>query len=99
MNPPIPQMTADELKIILADQNPEYLLIDVRTDQEREEANIGGLHIPLNLLADKISTIDTDKKIIVYCKSGGRSQRACEFLQEAGAKEVYNLAGGITGYL
>ncbi len=93
------QMNVDELKQILVKNDPNYLIIDVRTNEERAEKNIGGLHIPLNLLPQELDKIDKSKKIVIYCKSGGRSTKACEFLEQNGASTVYNLAGGITEYL
>jgi len=34
----------------------------------------------------------------VQCKSGGRSQKAAEFLARNGFKKLHNLAGGITAW-
>jgi adenylyltransferase/sulfurtransferase len=35
---------------------------------------------------------------VVQCKSGGRSQRAAEFLAKNGFAKLHNLAGGITAW-
>jgi sulfur-carrier protein adenylyltransferase/sulfurtransferase len=34
----------------------------------------------------------------VHCRSGQRSARAVEFLQQAGFKKVSNLAGGVLAW-
>ena len=47
---------------------------------------------------NKISKIQKDKTVYVYCKSGGRSSRAAKLLIEAGQNEVINLKGGIMAW-
>ena len=91
-------MPAETLKAILESGAEDYILLDVRTPEEHQEENIGGKNIPVNILANTLDDIDLSKKIITYCKSGGRSTRACEILKQAGATEVYSLIGGITDY-
>ncbi len=93
----IPQMTAAELKQRL-DRGDRIELIDVREPWERQTANIGGKLIPLNELPQRIGEIDREGEIVVHCKSGGRSQRAAEFLAQSGYAKVWNLAGGITAW-
>jgi len=45
-----------------------------------------------------MSEIDHEQEIVIHCKSGGRSQRAAEFLAQSGFAKVWNLAGGITAW-
>jgi rhodanese-related sulfurtransferase len=78
-------------------ENRAYQLLDVREPDEREEDNIGGCHIPLGQLAENTRGLTPDLPVIVYCRSGGRSQKACAILSEKGF-EAYNLTGGITAY-
>ncbi len=82
-----------ELKERLNDEN--ILLLDVRTTDEYEFANIGGVLIPLNELADRLNEIDKKKEIICLCHHGGRSARAAYLLIEEGFDNVKNLVGGI----
>ena len=44
---------------------------------------------------DVIEKIEKDLKILVYCRSGVRSEQACNILDQMGFKETYNLKGGI----
>jgi len=74
----------------------DFQLIDVRSKIEREADSLGGIHIPLLELPDRVSELRPELRTVVYCDSGGRSAKAqiylseeCEFL------EVYSLAGGI----
>jgi rhodanese-related sulfurtransferase len=36
--------------------------------------------------------------VVVHCRTGGRSQKIAEFLQQAGYPRVVNLAGGILAW-
>lgn len=77
-------------------------VLDVRTP---EEYNSG--HIKNALLADwktadefnrRISFIDKDKPVYVYCLAGGRSALAAEKLRSLGYKNVYDLKGGMNAW-
>jgi len=46
----------------------------------------------------KIATLDKEKPVMVYCKSGGRSAKAASILKENGFKQVYDLDGGMIGW-
>ena len=70
-------------------------LIDVRELDEWQEARISGAKlIPLSEFASRVTEIDPDQPIIVYCKSGGRSLMVAEALQNAGY-DARSMAGGI----
>ncbi len=80
--------------------NSECMLIDVRTDAEVARGGIAGaLHLPLHLLPLKIQDLPTDKPVIFYCQSGGRSAQASAFAASKGLVEVYNLQGGVMGWI
>lgn len=77
------------------------LLLDVRT---RGEYNAGFIPGAQNIdiysadFVDKISKLDKTKCVFVYCLSGSRSKSAASILSKQGFKEIYNLAGGISGW-
>ncbi len=76
-----------------------YLLLDVRTQEEYDEGHIAeAVLIPHNELADRLSEIKGYDKVLVYCASGNRSVTASQILIEAGYKEVYNLEGGFSAW-
>ena len=86
------EITLKELKKLVF----RYELLDVRTDFERNELNIGGIHIPLNDLPSRFNEIPSKNPIIVYCKSGVRSLHAIDYLKQKGFKnQLINLKGGI----
>lgn len=68
------------------------LLLDVRTPKEYKERHISGAkNLPLDIL-DKVYTyLPKDKKIVVYCRTGSRSEVAAKFLREQGWT-VYDVA-------
>lgn len=90
-------ITPQDLKAML-DNNEPLLLIDVRSQQERDAYHIGGEHIPLQQLPNHLSRMPTDRPIIIYCHSGVRSQSAVEYLDEAGFDNALNLIGGVVAW-
>ncbi|MCG1036750.1 HesA/MoeB/ThiF family protein [Polaribacter sargassicola] len=72
-----------------------YNLLDVREDWEREDYNIGGQHIPLDEIDDRLDEVDFSKPLIVYCASGNRSKTAIKTIMENKNKvKLLNLKGG-----
>jgi rhodanese-related sulfurtransferase len=98
MNQVVPIIKPEELRDELASAQPPVLL-DVREPAEREVAKIGhDANIPLGELSQRYVELPKDKPIVVYCRSGRRSARAVELLQEKGFTKVKNLDGGINAW-
>ena len=93
----IPQLTAKELKRRIAAGEQPYIL-DVREPWEHKIAQIGGKLIPMKEIPQRLSELDRERKIIVYCHHGVRSQRIAEFLKQSDFSRVANLAGGIDAW-
>jgi len=93
----IPQISVKELKSRI-DAGEDVLILDVREPYEYQIANIGGKLIPQNDVPQRLAEIDRDREIVVQCRSGQRSQRIAEFLQQSGYQKVTNLAGGILAW-
>ncbi|MCS7078001.1 MAG: rhodanese-like domain-containing protein [Bacteroidia bacterium] len=73
-------------------------LVDVRTLEERNRFNIGGIHIPISEFYTKATRmLDKQIPVVLYCHSGIRSLNAAEYLLENGYTEVYHLKKGILG--
>ena len=90
----IPQISPIELKRRL-DAGEDLFVLDVREPHEYQIANLGAKLIPLGDLPARVNELDSSREIVVHCKSGGRSQKAAEFLAQSGFKKLHNLAGGI----
>jgi len=74
----------------------EPLLIDVRSQEERDEGHIeSAVFIPHDQIGDKIAgvTTDKDRPIYLHCKSGGRAGKAKTALEGMGYTNVTNLGG------
>lgn len=88
------EMTASELKARL-DRGDRPFLLDVRQPEEFAESRIeGSVLIPLNELPARVGELDPSRELIVICRSGARSARACQLLEERGFRDVTNLVGG-----
>ena len=78
------------------DSGESLFLLDVRELHERDICNIGGELIPKDTVSQNLDRIPKDKEIIVYCRSGGRSDWvARELVGRYGYSHVSNLAGGM----
>ena len=60
---------------------------------------LGGKLIPLYEFKSSIKTIDLKNTVVVYCKSGKRSQEAVGILLDEGFKNVFFLQGGILSWI
>jgi len=93
---PVPETSAVEVAARRA-AGAELLLLDVREAHEREIARIeGSTWIPLGELERRAGELADwkERPIVVHCKTGGRSARACRILADLGFRDVVNLAGG-----
>jgi rhodanese-related sulfurtransferase len=69
-------------------------LIDVRTPLEYNSGNVkGSINIPMNEVPQRLDEIRELEPMIVFCKSGVRSQKVLEFLKDNGIVEVENGGG------
>ena len=92
------EVTVEELKDMQKEGEP-FQLIDVREPHEYEEANLEAELIPLGQISDHVDQIKRDQKVIIHCRSGARSGRAVQYLeQNHGFDNLYNLKGGILAY-
>ncbi|MDY6775203.1 MAG: rhodanese-like domain-containing protein [Halobacteria archaeon] len=94
----IPQASADEAKELV--ESDDYFVLDVRNPDEHEEKRIPGTDrlVPVKIIDGMVDKIDADS-LLVYCRSGSRSMRACRQLVDGDFDEVVNLDGGINGWI
>lgn len=70
-------------------------LLDVRSVKERCAYHLGGIHIPLGELPDRLSALPIEAPILCYCHSGSRSLVAAKMVQSRFPKaRIYMLKGG-----
>ncbi|MED4532791.1 rhodanese-like domain-containing protein [Metabacillus fastidiosus] len=91
------EITTKEVEQLIAG-GKNINIIDVREVGEAAEGRIkGAVNIPLGLLEGRMPDLDKSKEYILVCRSGGRSGRACQFLNSYGYK-VINMAGGMLSW-
>ena len=75
-------------------------LIDVREDDEVAEGMIDGArHLALSDLPEVLATIAQNKPTVFYCRSGRRSMKAAQLVENYAKCPIYNLTGGYLAYL
>ncbi len=98
------EITNHQLKELLETNDPNTqapIILDVRFQEERQFGKIPqDILIPLPELESRITKLEQykDQTIIIYCRSGGRSARACQILETNGFKDPRNLIGGILAW-
>ncbi|HKC51089.1 MAG TPA: molybdopterin-synthase adenylyltransferase MoeB [Myxococcota bacterium] len=95
-----PEIAPRELRARL-DAGADLLLLDVREPFEAEIASISGARlVPLGQLEARLVELEPwrSRDVVVHCRTGGRSRRACELLRSKGFEHVSNLAGGIEAW-
>jgi len=81
------------------DRGDKFQFIDVREPHESQIAKIPGAKlIPLGEVPKRVGELDPNAEVIVYCKMGGRSAKAADFLRQSGFKSVKNMIGGILAW-
>jgi rhodanese-related sulfurtransferase len=93
-------ITVQELKTKL-DEGDKFVFLDVRETYEFAEFNLGAKLIPLaNIPHAAYGELDKHKsdEIIIHCRSGARSGRAQQYLQQVGFSNVRNVIGGVLAW-
>lgn len=82
-------------------ENPDAVVLDVRTLEEYEEGHIPGA-MRIDFLQDnfeeKIQDLDKDKAYYLYCRSGNRSAKAAQLMADKGFDKLYELETGFSGW-
>jgi sulfur-carrier protein adenylyltransferase/sulfurtransferase len=91
----VPSITVEELKQKL-DSGNRPTILDVRESHEWPISDLPeSVKIPLGQLQQRYSELAQDADLVVYCRVGGRSAQAVQFLLQRGYGKVTNLTGGI----
>jgi adenylyltransferase/sulfurtransferase len=81
------------------DRGDKFFLLDVREVHEFQICRMpGSTLIPLGELSKRLAELNPEDDIIVHCKMGGRSAKACDLLRQSGFKRVTNVKGGILAW-
>lgn len=88
-------MTASDFEAELNDLN----LLDIRTPREWDEFNLGGFHVSLDTLLERIDEISKEKNWVIICYNGTQSLIALRLLKAKGFTNIDQLEGGLEAYL
>ena len=78
----------------------ELIIIDVREEKERKAGFLcNDLNIAMGQVKAMIDSLDKSKNILVYCKSGTRSDRIADILSKNDFQKVSSLKGGFNAWL
>ena len=94
-------ITAADLKAML-DRKDEIYLIDVREPNEYEIVSIpGAVLIPKDqfLSGAALESLPNDRRIVLHCKSGGRSAECLAVVKNAGFSDAVHVGGGILSWI
>lgn len=91
-------ITNEELAVKLQKKEP-IVVLDVREPAEYLFQRIpGALSIPLGVLEKNLDQLNPGDEILVICRSGNRSDMACQLLAEKGFPQVKNVVPGMSGW-
>ena len=77
----------------------DLIILDVREEKERSAGFIDSdLNIPMGQVKNKLDSFDKSKKILIYCKSGTRSDRIADLLCKNEFQNVFSLKGGFNAW-
>lgn len=85
----------------LMSHEKDVIILDVREDKEYQQGHIkDSVHIPMSQLSSRIDELSKYKSsnIVMGCRSGSRSGRACSMLKRKGFEKVHNLRGGVLAW-
>ena len=89
------QVSPEEAAAMMEEET-DYIILDVRTQEEYETAHIpGAICIPNETIGteDIPELPDKDQLILVYCRSGNRSKQASEKLAKQGYTNIVEFGG------
>ena len=89
-------VTVQEASNLIAEK-PELVILDVRTVSEFNDGHIeGAINIPVEEIANRLSELDKNDELLVYCRTGNRSATAVGILEDAGFTKIYHMHEGIS---
>jgi rhodanese-related sulfurtransferase len=89
-------------KMIQSNQaNPNFIIIDIRTQPEFDSGHIAKAIMIDYYLPDfkqKLSELDHNKTYLIYCRTAHRTTDALKIMKQLGFRETYDITGGITNW-
>jgi phage shock protein E len=98
-----PLRTIDQQALLdrIAARDETLLILDVRTAEEYAQGHVeGAVHIPYDQLPQRVGEIEAakDRDVVLYCRSGRRSEIAAGTLREKGFTRLLHLEGDMLAW-
>ena len=96
----IQYLSARQAKVVIDENsnNPEFVILDVRTPKEFTQGHIAGAVLLDFRSAEFVSglkRLDRTKSYLIYCRSGNRSGQTLKLIDSMRFQRVYHLKHGI----
>ena len=82
--------------------NPNFVLLDIRTPEEFSEEHIENAVNLVDYYSETfrsdLDNLDKNNSYLIYCRTGRRTGEALDIMKELDYMEVYNMLDGITGW-
>ena len=92
----------EAFNLIQENQNdPDFVILDVRTTEEFSDGyieNAVNIDFYTDTFRDDLDNLDKNKTYLIYCRSGGRSGKTLDIMEELEFREVHNVSGGIIAW-
>lgn len=96
---PLPVVSQDAFLASLKADAQALFVLDVRTPDEYAAGYVpGAVNIPHDQLASRIAEVPKDREVVIYCRSGRRSEIAGQILVGSGYSKLEHLQGDMQGW-
>jgi rhodanese-related sulfurtransferase len=96
----IKEIDAHQLAEWLKEDRGNIRVIDVREMHEIARGTVPQAKaMPLGTLPARTHEFHPEETLVMVCRSGARSAQACMFLAQKGFAKVFNLRGGMMGWV
>ena len=85
--------------IVALQDDPEFVLLDIRTTPEIDAGHLSGavaLDFYSDTYRDDLAALDRDLIYLIYCRTGNRTGQTYQIMEGLGFEQVYDMGGGIT---
>jgi len=92
----IKEISVSDLHRMLRKED-HFELLDIRTPAEIERGVLPNAKtLAMHLVPLKLSYFsESQRQIVIYCRTGSRSAQVCRFLNQQGINNVISLRGGV----
>ena len=97
--PELDPQEVDVPAVVAALDDPNVQVVDCREQEEWDTARAEGMTlIPLSLMGQRLGELDSNRPLVVVCRSGARSLWAAQQLAEIGFTDVKSMHGGLIAW-